>query len=32
VDVLLGLPVRSGPVGARQRQGGGLGLPRLRLA
>jgi hypothetical protein len=32
VDVLLGLLVRSGPVGARQGQGGGLGQPRLRLA
>jgi hypothetical protein len=32
VDVLPGLSVRSGPNGARQRQGGGLELPRLKLA
>jgi hypothetical protein len=32
VDVLPGLSVRSGPVGARQLQGGGLELPWLKLA
>jgi hypothetical protein len=31
VVVLSGLPIRSGPVGARQRQEDGLGLHRLRL-